>query len=230
MTNIDKFSKSEMTDGQEKKYLESLYDSHYDQKLKEKYTAQLADQHGVQRENITSIKQKKKPTKMRSLILGVASVAAIFILGFFLLPMTNGGDQMSPQQMATNMIAIEKIDVKRGGQEASQLRLDIISKFNAGKYQEVVALYNSLELMTDVDKYWHGLAYFYSKDYKNAKATFSTIEKTDSFKFNAELTWYKALNYVLLDDPTAAKPLLEKVASTSWKNEEARELLVLISK
>ena len=230
MTNIDKFAKSEMTESQEKIYIESLYEDHYDQKLKEKYAAKLAAEKGVKRKGSASNKETKKPTKIRTLLLVATSAAAIFVLGFFLLPMMNGGDQISPQLMAANMITVEKMDVKRGAQEDSQLRMDIKTEFNAGQYQKTITLFNSLEVMTDIDKYWLGLSYFYSEDYKNANSTFSDIEKPDNFKFNAELNWYKGLNYVLLDENAAAKPLLEKVASSSWKNKEARDLLGLMSK
>lgn len=230
MTKIDKFAKGEMAEGQEKKYIESLYEKHYDEKLKEKYTELLSDKHGLKRDEDSFKNAPKKNTKMRSLILGAISVAAVFVLGFFLLPMINGGDQISSQQMAFNMITVEKKDVKRGGQENSQLNLDFTTAFNAGQYENAIKLYSSVDNKSDEQNYWLGLSYLYSGDLKNAKSSFSNITNTDDFKFQAELEWYKALNFLLLEENNSAKPLLENVASTPWKKEEAKKLLERISK
>lgn len=223
MKNINKFAQSEMPKAQEKKYIESLYGSHYDAKLKKDYAAKLSSEYNVNRSDAGS-DTSSKTSKIRYLFMGATAIAAIFAMVFVFMPMMNNTSSTNPQQYAQSLITIDKMDAKRGKQEDSQLRIDLKQNYNAGKWADVLNIYDQLEL-TSEDLYFKGRTLLNQKKYKEAISSFSLISNPKEFKFSAELQYWLAIAYASDKDYSNAKPLLNKVMKSGWKVEEAKALL-----
>lgn len=230
MTNSEKFSRSEMSESQENTYLETIYDSHYDKINKSRYATKLAAEHSITRNTIAEVVNgKRTPTRIRSLILAASTIAAIFILAVFVRPLITG-DVISAQQMAVSMIKKEQINVKRGAQEDSQLKLDFVTAFNATEYDKALQVLGGYSVIDSEDMYWKALALMYSERFTEAETTFKEINPGDDFKFASELMWNRALNAVVRGDQALAEELLRSVASSKWKSDDARRLLSKLSK
>lgn len=215
-----------MTEDTENQYLESLYGLHYDKKLKLKYTSQLEEKYNVHRSKPNEIQTDgPKKSRLRTLIIGIGSIAAIVVFILFAMPIINSNNDISSQQMASNMVNIEKIDVKRGGQNDSQIRMEIINAYNKKDWLLTVDLFEGVTKMNDTDYYHLALAHLGNKDHVNAESAFDKILAPEDFKFKVEYNWYRGLNKVLLNKPNEARDYLNKVVLSSWMSENAKLLL-----
>jgi len=224
MKNIEMFSQSEMSETQEKQFVESLYSSHYDSKLKNDYSVKLATRYNVNRKSVLH-NTAKKSSKLRYLIMGAAAIAAIFAMILVFMPMINNGMNANPQQYAQSLVTIDKMDVNRGQQEESQSRLDIKQSYNAERWGEVISLYEQLGELTREDLYFKGKTFLYLQKYDEAVTTLSGISNTEDFKFYSELQYWLAVSYVSNQEFLKAEPLLQELASSDWYKDKAQELL-----
>ena len=224
MKNINKFAKSEMSEPQEKKYVESLYEKHYDEKLKKEYSEKLSSKYNINR-NDGGETISKKTGNIRYLLMGAAAIAAIFALVLVFMPMMNSTNDLNTQQFAQSLITIDKIDVKRGKQEDSQLRLELKENYNTKKWPEVLSIYDQLSDLNSEDLYHKGRVLLLQNKYPAAIASFTEISDPDDFKFSAELQYWLAIAYASNEEFDKAKPLLQKVAQSNWMSEEAKTLL-----
>ena len=223
MKKIDKFTKGEMSETQEEKYVESLYEKHYDNKLKQLYKEKLAQEHNFDIDSNDIPAAPKKNTTFKYIVLGASAIAAILAFVLVFLPMMNSSTSTNAQQYAQSLITMEEMDVKRGGQADSEIRLELVKAYNSGDYEAALELFDQLNPLSAEDTYFKGRVFLFLKRYGEAISTFKEINQP--FKFSEELKYWLGVAYASNGDFANAKPLLQDVAKSKWKLEEAKAML-----
>jgi len=220
------FSDSKLNPEEEEKYLNTIFDKHYDKKLKSKYSAVLKDTHGVQREESNVVDIKREGSNVRTIVKFVLSVAAGALLAFFALGINSDTYMQQTDTYLAESIFVNQ-ELLRGETRTNEIRNEAILAYNEGDMPTALDRYAKIEVKTSEDAFFEGLAFMYDKQYAKAIEVLAAIP-TDNFKYKSELDWYLSLCYAKTDQKEKAIEQLSKL--NNWKKKEAEQLIKLLSK
>jgi|GEM_PF-4492444 len=226
MSLRNKFIKSELSESEEKEYLDNLYDKHYDKKLKDKYSEKLQEDYGLSRNIISEKKDKPIFTIYKSLAY-LGSLAAMVLLFLVVKPLFNVSQ--SPSELALTYIQDNHFanqGIKRGENSSDLTRQNAILAYNKKDYDTAISLYSNLETKTAEDNYFLGLSHMYRSEYGAAIKYLSGIQESNDFKFQQEKNWFLSLCLIQNKEFDQAKILLKSIEG--WNSSQIADLLSIL--
>jgi len=226
MTKKKQFSDSQLKPAEEERYLNTIFQKHYDNKLKTKYADILKNEHGVIREGLSSSNNKKGGSNMRIVFMTMVSLAACGLLAFLVLGV-NSGDYMklTDTHLADGIFMNQEL--LRGDPSSNDIRNKAILSYNAGEMPTAIGHYEKLESQSNEDSFFKAMAYMYNKQYVQALEVFNAIDLED-FKYKEEINWFKSLCFIKTNQNDQAVMSLNKL--NSWKKSEAQALIKKLNK
>ncbi len=189
-----------------------------------------------ERLNIIHQEETKREATVKPLYTGrrwwllAAAVVAGLVIGWWWL-----GSQPSEQKLA-NQYLEQPFQVEdsffRGESDDEQVRTDALTLYRKGEFEAAATAMRDVMASGNArasDYFLAGLCQLYqtTPDYTAALGFFSKASSLDATAYSDEINWYTGLANIKLDNESAAKTALEKVAkSKSSRNAaQAEELL-----
>jgi tetratricopeptide (TPR) repeat protein len=200
-----------------------------DYELRKKWTAQLAADQGITREQ-ASVKTRLRP--IRPLLAIAATIALLLTVGYFIMPMDSGAQQLTAQYLAEPFPNSEE---RKGSEEVMELKTSAIAAYAAHDFKQAAILRQSLVEQVDTptqnDYFYLGLSYLYQQPAQPDQAIVY-LQKAVSFDKSTlmeESSWYLALAYLDAGQKENARQQLQQIVERqSWQWENAKILLTKI--
>lgn len=221
--NNTKNDSSEFKD--ETEALEFMIKRGIDRKRKEKWAKDFA---------AGKKSQEAKVIPLRKRLVQVSAIAAILVLGFFVVQIAPFGND-SLDALASNMIETTKFrpnDMTRGTMiTEEEISKSLIKALEEENYELALSLYNQKNRpFTIEDKFFYAvsLAKTGSQEYEKILELTREIMKSEN-EFFIESLWISALTHLKLKDTTTAKKELEQLQRYKYQTKNVNRLLAEIS-
>ena len=221
MTNkLHKLLDPNISKKEEDQIFEELLKEKFDQDLKTQWKNTLQDEYGITR---NQFKIKRSSSKYIRILLATAACISLIVLIQFL---TNTSS-ISAYELAQEYIENQEIlhpGASKGMVEGIENKSLAIEAFNTQQYSVAAGYFDKIQIPTEEDNYYHGLALLLDKRYKKAINMFQKGSK-ESERYKQEINWYLSIAYLLNKENEKAKTQLEYIQSSDWNYQQAQELL-----
>jgi len=206
--------------------LEFMIKRSKDRKLKEKWAKDFA-----------ADRKKNNETKvipLRKRLFQISAIAAILILGFFVVQIIPFGND-NLESLASNMVETTKFrpnEATRGTVVTEEgINNSLLKALEEEKYVEALNLYQQKTSAFSLeDKFFYAvsLAKTETPDYNKILELTEEIMKTEN-EFFIESLWLSALTHLKLKDPKTAKSELEQLLRYKYQTKNVEKLLSKIN-
>jgi len=157
MKELDNYLKNKLSEKQEEKITKALFQRHFDEEMKNRWSKELSDKY-----NVLPSGQTKNTFSRRKWLL----MAASLILGLISVFLYQNTMKQNTTQLADEHLAkiYTHIGLKKGI-ETDEMRTNAIDAYNTNDYAKTILLYEKIiasEDKTIEDFFFCGLSYLYS--------------------------------------------------------------------
>ena len=222
MSKLQKLLHSDLTTQEEDKILEEALEYKLDSELRQRWEKQLKEDYGISR----AVDNTEAKIKWLPRIIKVVGAAACILLLFFLFqPVQNSFEQT--QELAFSYVSDATISDPRslkGPESADESRRLAIEAFNGKRFDQVLALYRSIEDKTVEDLYYRALAHLVLEDYSTSTKQFKALSENPGY-YRQEINWYLAVSSILSGQKEQATQALLSIHEEDWNYDKAQKLL-----
>lgn len=227
MKLFDKYYNSEANEEEQSAMTELLIQKKYDQELRQKMAARLAQQYGIKR----TPKGGLARTRRLQLIRWGGSIAAAILIGFAIWQISS--PQLDYQALTAEYLSehMPETDRGKGWAEVLDQRNAAIQAYVTEDFvgaAELWKLVSEAEQAEAKDFFYLGLSYLFQKE-SQSEAAITALQQAMQFSdksIQEESRWYLSLAYLQAEQPQNALPLLQEIVDRrEWKHANARKLL-----
>ena len=224
MKTSEKYSQPHLSGKELEETSEHLLDALHDRQLRRRWQQQLSDEHQMPaRRPRTSIIRKLRPW------LAVAASLALVLSVFYWWPVTpQDHSALLSEHLAR---PFPNSEGRKDEIIIDSLRAQAIAAYTDGNFTEAAQLREQLvrrdSAIIEQDVLYLGLSYLYQQP-PQGQAAIPYLERASQWpagEFTAESRWFLALAYLQAEQMSAARQVLEQIAASNWRDEEAEALL-----
>ncbi len=224
MEASEKYTQPHLSGKELEETSEHLLDALHNRQLRRRWQKQLADDHQVpSRKPRTSIIRKLRPW------LAVAASLVLILSIVYWWPVSPKDHNALLSEYLSQPFANK--EGRKSGAILDSLRNLAIAAYTEGDFSEAARIRQQLvdrdSAITEEDVLYLGLSYLYQNP-PRGQAAIPHLERASQWplgQFTAESRWYLALAYLQAEQIPAARQILEQIAASNWRNEEAEVLL-----
>ncbi|MEL6660370.1 MAG: hypothetical protein AAFY48_02890 [Bacteroidota bacterium] len=227
MKLFNKYYHNEANEEEQSAMTELLIQKKYDQALRQKMAARLANEYGIQRTPVVSNLRARR----LQLIRWGGSIAAAVLLGLAIWQISS--PQLDYQALTVAYLSEQMPETYRGKgwKEVLEQRDAAIQAYVTEDYAtaaQLWALVTQAEEAEAKDFLYLGLSYLFQEE-PQLETAITALQQALTYT-NKDIEqvsrWYLSLAYLQAEQPENARPLLEEIiANEHWNIAKAKELL-----
>ncbi len=228
MSKWNKYINGEMSDKESDEFLKQKMTKAFDEDQKKKWSAQLAEEHGIYRQ---------PPRRKLKILVYVGGIAAALLLSLLAYPAFISSTSSTLQARLDQALdtPFPNYLVRKGETEEAEIRIQMAEAYNKKDFQQAIASGEQLlrsDSTSTEDLFFLGLSYLYHGDHARSIQVLSDAQEfsRSDHRFQEEIDWYLALAYLKQESFSKARQVLNKIAEKQqWNSDKANELLLLLN-